>query len=266
MTLQTHSRDHSRSIRGRFIRPIFKSWGYPQEDVFADRSNSKCPLFCTRCVCVDPLSLGDDLHLDWSGLLFYLFPSLPLLPLVLRKVQSQPAHAILIAPSWPRQNWFPFYNSQGEPSVDYWKLQISFASNLKESPSQHPQSGAHGVENGSQDFSDGVSNVILNSKKPPTRCSYASKWAGFCVWFGASHGPSATTSLPLVFNFLLSLGFMGITFIHKLHYLCRFLLTFFSPYFQMVSEGDAPCLSTNETSCSTLGLTIGVTMSHETPV
>lgn len=83
-----------------------KWWGYPQIDVFTDRSNSKCPSFCTR-EGTDPLSLGDSLHLDWSSLFLYLFPPLPLLPWVLHKLQSQLAHRILLAPWWPCQNWFP---------------------------------------------------------------------------------------------------------------------------------------------------------------
>lgn len=49
-----------------------------------------------------PTTLGDGLHLDWTGRFLYLFPLFPLLPRVLHKLR-----VILVAPWWPWQNWFP---------------------------------------------------------------------------------------------------------------------------------------------------------------
>lgn len=53
------------------------------------------------------MSLGDGLHLNWSNKFLYLFPLLPLMARVIHKIQCQKPDAILIAPWWPRQLWFP---------------------------------------------------------------------------------------------------------------------------------------------------------------
>lgn len=103
---RTTSTIHKWTIRPEFIQPIFHLWGKPIVDVFATAQNTQCDLYCTRGG-HDPHSLGDGLLLDWSTEYLYMFPPIPLISRVLRKIQDQHAQAILIAPWWPRQNWFP---------------------------------------------------------------------------------------------------------------------------------------------------------------
>ena len=85
---------------------IFLHWGRPLVDLFATFENRKLPVFVAptpdlRAMAVDALSFS------WKGLIAYAFPPLPLLPLVLRKIQNEDCVIILIAPLWPRRSWFP---------------------------------------------------------------------------------------------------------------------------------------------------------------
>lgn len=99
---------HEWSIGIIYITPIFEIWGTPFIDVFATAKNSKCRWFCTRGG-HDHSSLGDSLLPNWGKDFLYMFPPFPLLPRVLRKIQCERAHVLLIAPWWPCQTWFPHY-------------------------------------------------------------------------------------------------------------------------------------------------------------
>lgn len=101
-----YSPNHEWSINSIYLDQIFLEWGTPAIDVFATPNNAKCPLYCTRGG-RDPLSLGDGLLYDWNKDFLYMFPPIPLLPKILRRLQQQRATTILIAPWWPRRDWFP---------------------------------------------------------------------------------------------------------------------------------------------------------------
>lgn len=82
-------------------------WSHKEARMHINWLELQCNLYCTSGG-HDPRSLGDGLLLDWSTELLYMFPPLPLIPRVLRKLQDQNSRAILIAPWWLRRNWFPF--------------------------------------------------------------------------------------------------------------------------------------------------------------
>ncbi|CAJ0928014.1 unnamed protein product [Ranitomeya imitator] len=81
-------------------------WGTPDVDLTASRVNRKVPQFVSRSR--DPLAVGvDALAIPWSQFeLPYLFPPLPLLPKLLKKIKAEGVPVILIAPDWPRRAWF----------------------------------------------------------------------------------------------------------------------------------------------------------------
>nr|XP_056702553.1 UPF0606 protein KIAA1549 homolog [Euleptes europaea] len=84
---------------------IISKFGIPQVDLFASDTNAKLPRFYTRYV-HQSAEGTDALTSPWPKGLMYAFPSLPIIPKVLRKVFQEKANIILIAPFWPRRPWF----------------------------------------------------------------------------------------------------------------------------------------------------------------
>ncbi|KAI8490473.1 hypothetical protein Bbelb_317410 [Branchiostoma belcheri] len=78
----------------------------PQIDMFASRLNKQLPLFCSRRA--DPEAWGvDALFLPWHNIKLYVFPPVCLLARILAKIKREQAEALVIAPFWPFQAWFP---------------------------------------------------------------------------------------------------------------------------------------------------------------
>ncbi|XP_068214541.1 uncharacterized protein [Palaemon carinicauda] len=86
---------------------LWKLWGKPMIDLFATLKNNRLPLFSSPVP--DPLArLVDAMLLDWSGLEAYVFPPFGLITQVLNKVTFHKNFSLtLIAPFWPRKEWFP---------------------------------------------------------------------------------------------------------------------------------------------------------------
>uniref|UniRef100_H3AB62 Uncharacterized protein n=1 Tax=Latimeria chalumnae TaxID=7897 RepID=H3AB62_LATCH len=79
------------------FKQIVERWGRPDVDVFAASSNAKVPRFISR----DPMMgamAAEAFSLAWTLLGYlYLFPSLPLIPLVLEKlVQDKVVRVVLV--------------------------------------------------------------------------------------------------------------------------------------------------------------------------
>ena len=89
---------------------MFKSlctlWGKPTMDMFASRLNSQLPRYVSWKP--DPQATHvDALTIDWAdkGTL-YMFPPFAMLSKILRKIHTEKAEAIMVAPLWPAQPWF----------------------------------------------------------------------------------------------------------------------------------------------------------------
>ena len=94
------------SLKNAVVQQIFHLWGQPMIDLFATVHNRKTMLFCSwvyhpKAFAVDALSIS------WENMFAYVFPPICLLPRVLQHIQRCQCEIILIAPLWPRQNWFP---------------------------------------------------------------------------------------------------------------------------------------------------------------
>lgn len=94
-------------LRKEDFNQICCIWQKPEIDLFASRLNNKLPVYCSWQP--DPFaSYIDAFTIDWGKFTCsYIFPPFSTLGRCIRKVQTDEARAILIAPLWPTQGWFP---------------------------------------------------------------------------------------------------------------------------------------------------------------
>ncbi|CAJ0947618.1 unnamed protein product [Ranitomeya imitator] len=96
-------------LHPEIFQQICLHWGTPDVDLMASRLNAKVTNFiaCSR----DPQAIGvDALISPWHRFHFlYVFPPLPLLPKVIRKIKLEGVPLILVAPNWPRRRETPFH-------------------------------------------------------------------------------------------------------------------------------------------------------------
>ena len=85
---------------------IVRTLGPLQVDLFASALNARLPRYCSRVQ--DPAAWRiDAFSFQWKGFRGYAFPPISLIPRILRKIREDQARVVLIAPWWPRRNWFP---------------------------------------------------------------------------------------------------------------------------------------------------------------
>ena len=86
---------------------ICEEWGQPSIDLFASRTNHKLDTYCAWRR--DPqASFIDALAQNWHSFkLCYIFPPFSMIGKCLQKLCQDQAEAIIIAPLWPQQLWFP---------------------------------------------------------------------------------------------------------------------------------------------------------------
>ena len=84
-----------------------QKWGRPHVDLFASRNNKQINKHVSWCP--DPHALFTDAFSEnWHDLNFvYVFPPFRLLTRVLQKIRKEKVKAILVAPNWSGQPWFP---------------------------------------------------------------------------------------------------------------------------------------------------------------
>ena len=75
-------------------------------DLFASRTNTQLPLYCSWRPDPDALAV-DAFSITWRGQKPYLFPPFALIPRCLNRLREEGVTAWLIAPVWPNQIWFP---------------------------------------------------------------------------------------------------------------------------------------------------------------
>ena len=89
---------------------------YPQVDLFATRENHQLPKFVSPIL--DPSAVGKDAFtLDWNlWQKIYLFPPWTQISKVLNILQTFKGQALLVAPRWPLQAWFPALQTRARKS------------------------------------------------------------------------------------------------------------------------------------------------------
>ena len=101
---------------------LWKKWFLPQVDAFATLWTHRLPLYFSPLP--DPRALAvDALSQQWTTHTLFLFPSTPLLPAVLRKLQRPHQQAILVVPWNQTSTWFPLLlRLTQEQAIDVLKL------------------------------------------------------------------------------------------------------------------------------------------------
>ncbi|MCG8035213.1 MAG: hypothetical protein JAZ03_23955 [Candidatus Thiodiazotropha taylori] len=93
------------SLNSAVVHRLFQIWGTPLIDLFASENNKKTPVFCTWFPSQSALAI-DALSIAWENMEAYAFPPICLLPKVLQHMKKFHCQVILIAPQWPRRNWY----------------------------------------------------------------------------------------------------------------------------------------------------------------
>ncbi|XP_069586294.1 uncharacterized protein [Ranitomeya imitator] len=122
-------------LNQQIFQDIVSLWGRPQVDLFATRKNKKVRKFASLSLADHP-DILDALQAPWQFSLAYAFPPIILLPQVIRKIRTEGARVILIAPFWPKRPWFSWLQTMSVS--DPWVLP-STPNLLFQGPFFHPQ-------------------------------------------------------------------------------------------------------------------------------
>jgi len=95
------------SLCDNMFKTVCARFETPNIDLFASRLNAKLEMYCAWKP--DPeAKFIDAFMLDWASFDYcYVFPPFSLLPRCVRKIKQDKAKALVIAPLWPTQTWFP---------------------------------------------------------------------------------------------------------------------------------------------------------------
>lgn len=85
---------------------ITQIFGKPEKDLFAPRVNNQVEFYYSWRADPNAKAL-DAFKQSWRITLNYLFPPFSIIALALQKISQEEAEAILVAPVWPTQTWFP---------------------------------------------------------------------------------------------------------------------------------------------------------------
>jgi hypothetical protein len=80
-------------------------WGTPQIDLFASRRSAQTARFMSWRAVDSPEAI-DALCMRWNFRLAFLFPPIPLLKRVVRKLEVSRGIYLLVTPYWEAQTWF----------------------------------------------------------------------------------------------------------------------------------------------------------------
>ena len=98
---------HEWGIDKNSFHKLCDIWGTPDIDLFATRLNRKLQKFCSWRP--DPeASYIDAFTLRWNTFDYcYIFPPFSLISRILQKIEMERSEALIIAPLWPTQIWWP---------------------------------------------------------------------------------------------------------------------------------------------------------------
>jgi len=87
------------------VRQMVSLWGTPQINFFASRQSAHFPRFMSWRAADQPEAV-DVLSVVWDFSLAFLFPQIPLLSRVVRKLEVSRGVFLLVTPHWEAQTWF----------------------------------------------------------------------------------------------------------------------------------------------------------------
>lgn len=95
------------TMEPRVLQALWFHWEKPLIDLFATQKNHQLPLYVSPVPDTQAISV-DALSISWENMYAYAFPPTGILMKVLRKLENEKnCTLILIAPNWPKQQWFP---------------------------------------------------------------------------------------------------------------------------------------------------------------
>ena len=103
---RTENDDREWSLNANIFNTIHEPFPGLTVDLFASRLNNKLPKYVSRKP--DPNAFATDaFSLTWDNNFYFMFPPFSLLPRILQKIEADRVSALLIAPLWPTQSWWP---------------------------------------------------------------------------------------------------------------------------------------------------------------
>jgi hypothetical protein len=94
------------SLNNKVFEDIQNQFEHVDIDLFASRLNAKVLKYVSRYPDIDAYAI-DAFSLKWSNGCYYIFPPFSLLLKILQKLKQDRGTAIIIAPVWETQNWWP---------------------------------------------------------------------------------------------------------------------------------------------------------------
>ena len=160
-------------------------------DLFAFRTNTQLLLYCSWRP--DPIALAvDALSISWGNHRPYMFPPFALIPHCLAKLHKEGISALIIAPVWPNQIWFPqLLNSLVDTPnplatnpryCDQPHRSESPISNPGPSPTSHMISFRRSIHAGG--LSERDMDLLQKSWRQSTESAYSSagrQWDSWCI-------------------------------------------------------------------------------------
>ena len=103
---RTINDDTEWSLTARVFESIKEAYPQISIDLFASRINHKLNRYVSRRP--DPEAYAvDAFSMTWTNNVFYMFPPFSLIGRILQKVQEDKTEAVLLAPIWTTQSWWP---------------------------------------------------------------------------------------------------------------------------------------------------------------
>ncbi|XP_062571921.1 uncharacterized protein LOC134233885 [Saccostrea cucullata] len=184
--LSRHKNDDLEWMLDRNIfSQIENSFGKCDIDLFASKHNFQFMPYVSYSPDQHAKAI-DAFSMDWSDLMCYIFCPFSLMGSVLQKITTDRAEAIVIAPIWPTQHWFPRL-LQGQLSVAGHSKSSDDAEQTREvPPTEKNETGripCIGESFKNRGLSDDTQKILLSSWRESTKKQYRAyfeKWLSFC--------------------------------------------------------------------------------------
>ena len=117
------------------FRSITSEFGMPSVDLFASSLNKQFDKYVSWKPDPDAVAI-DAFSCDWNNEFFYIFPPFSLVGKVLQKLEVNKSHAILVAPVWTTQPWYPRLMKKAERIITFQPSE--YLLNLPPTKKRHP--------------------------------------------------------------------------------------------------------------------------------
>ena len=141
----------------------------------------------------------DELPHEWPEGLLYVFPPIPLIPLVLKRIRQEAGETLVSGSPAPCSQPTRPSASLGRPSL------ASGGSNLASQASCPAAVGLVPPQPQPQGLSEAVLETISNARAPSTRANYQQRWRLYSSWCQDRGFDPKTCSAAVVLHILQSL-------------------------------------------------------------